>query len=101
MNPVTPTPQNSKIVASPPNHPKGFGSNGTKIFVHAKPSSKRPEVEKLDEAHYTVSVQEPAKENKANFAIIKALAIHFGVPLSRIRLLSGKNSRQKMFGIMC
>lgn len=71
-----------------------------KILVHAKPGSKNPGVEKLDETHFIVSVKEPAKENKANFAIIKALTGHFKVSLSRIRLLSGKNSKQKVFEVL-
>ena len=71
-----------------------------KIFIHAKPSSKKPVLEKLDDTHYTVSVKEPAKENKANFAVIKSLADYFGVPRSHIRLLSGRTSREKVFEIL-
>ena len=71
-----------------------------KIFVQAKPNSKKTEVKRIHDAHYVVSVQEPAKENKANFAVLKSLAEHFGVPRSRIRLLSGRASKQKIFEVL-
>ncbi|MBI2623403.1 MAG: DUF167 domain-containing protein [Candidatus Liptonbacteria bacterium] len=71
-----------------------------KIFVRAKPNAKAASVEKLDDAHYVIAVTEPPKENKANFAIMEALARHFGVSLSRIRLISGRTSKEKTFEIL-
>ncbi len=70
-----------------------------KVFIRAKPNAKVAAIEKLDDAHYTVSVQEPPKENKANFAIMKMLAEHFGVSLAHVRLISGASSREKVFEI--
>lgn len=71
-----------------------------KIFVKIKPNSKVEKVEKMDDAHFVVSVKEPPTENKANFAVIKALTDYFGVAISRIRLISGKSARNKVFEIL-
>ncbi len=70
-----------------------------KIFVRAKPNSKNEKVEKINDAHFSASVKEPPQEGKANEAISGALARHFRVARSQIRLVSGHSSRQKVFEI--
>ncbi|MEK7464486.1 MAG: DUF167 domain-containing protein [Patescibacteria group bacterium] len=70
-----------------------------KISVKAKPNSKTESVKKIDEENFVICVHEPAKEGKANRAVIKALAEHFGVSTSRITLISGQTSKQKIFDI--
>jgi uncharacterized protein len=68
-----------------------------KIFVKAKPLSKEEKVEKIDEINFIVAVKEPPKKGKANKAIIKALASYFKVAPSRLSLVSGFSSKQKVF----
>ena len=70
-----------------------------KIFVKAKPSAKEEKIEKIDENHYLVSVKEPPIKGKANAAIIKALAGYFKVPSSRVDIVSGYASREKIIVI--
>ncbi len=80
-----------------------------KIFVQAKPNAKIACVEKIEqglfnhkqvsEVHFKVSVKEEAKNGRANEAIIKALAEHFNVAPSRVRLISGFSSKNKIFKI--
>lgn len=70
-----------------------------KIFVKAKPLSKTGKVEKIDETHFVVSIKEPAREGKANRAIVKALAAHFTVAPSRVRFVSGVHSKNKIVEI--
>lgn len=71
-----------------------------KIFVTAKPSAKEEKIKKVDEARFAVSVKEPSVRGRANAAIAKVVAEYFGVALSRIRLLSGFSSKQKVFEIL-
>ena len=47
----------------------------------------------------TVYVREPAVDGKANAAVIRVLAEHFGVPRSRVELTSGATARLKRFRI--
>jgi uncharacterized protein (TIGR00251 family) len=70
-----------------------------KIFVKAKPSARKEFIEMIDESHFVIAVKAPPREGKANVAVAEALAAHFNVPFSRIRLLSGASSREKVFEI--
>ena len=70
-----------------------------KIFVKAKPGAKKEFVEKIDETNFVVAVKEPAKEGRANWAIERALAQHFKVSPSQVRIISGQKSRQKLVEI--
>ena len=71
-----------------------------KIFVKAKPNANDQKVEKISEAHFEVAIKEPPIKGMANEAIAKALAEHFGVARSRVRLISGFSSKQKVFEII-
>ena len=77
-----------------------------KIFVKAKPNAKEnnvtPPLPKLmpdDEEWYVVSVKERPVEGRANEAIAKILAKHFRVSRTQIHLISGANSKRKVFKI--
>lgn len=71
-----------------------------RIQVKAKPQAKEEKVEQIGEHEFAVSVKEPPREGKANRAILSALATHFKVPVSAIRLVSGFSSKQKVFDIL-
>lgn len=70
-----------------------------KIYITAKPRSKKEYVRKVDDTHYIVAVKEPPVAGRANKAIIKSLAQFFSKPPSQIRLLHGLISKQKVFDI--
>lgn len=65
------------------------------IEVYVKASSRTQKVEKVSENVYRVWVKEPAKDNKANFALIKILSSHFNSPQSSIRIIKGQKSKIK------
>jgi len=68
-----------------------------KIFVEAKPGSKNEGIEQVDEKHFVVRVKELPIQGRANRAIIKALAKYLSIAPSRITLVSGFSSKQKVF----
>ena len=70
-----------------------------KISVKAKPSSREEKVEKIDENNFIVSVKEPAEKGKANEAIRNALAIYFKTASTRVKIISGYSSRNKIVEI--
>lgn len=70
-----------------------------RIIVHAKPNAKEERVEEVGPQECIVAVKEPPREGRANAAIVRALAEHFGVTASRVRLVSGFASRQKAFDV--
>ncbi|OGF66491.1 hypothetical protein A3I27_00665 [Candidatus Giovannonibacteria bacterium RIFCSPLOWO2_02_FULL_43_11b] len=74
-----------------------------KIFVKAKPNSPPSlKLRRTSESKtiYLVSVKEAPKDGRANIAIQEALAEHFGVAPSRVRLVSGFSSRNKVFEVL-
>jgi hypothetical protein len=70
-----------------------------KITVKVKTSAKEDRVEKTGENAYRVLVKAKPVEGKANDAVTRALAEHFGVPKSRVALVVGQTSKQKVFEI--
>lgn len=71
-----------------------------KISVLLKPNSRhREEVVANDDDSLTVYTKAPAIEGRANLAAVKLLAKHFGVALSKVKLLRGAASRYKVFEI--
>jgi uncharacterized protein (TIGR00251 family) len=70
-----------------------------KIRVNVKPNSRTEEVSREGDS-LIIRVKEPAKEGKANQAVIKLLARHFGVPQSQVRILSGLRSKNKVIEVL-
>lgn len=71
-----------------------------KISIIAKPSAREEKIDKISETEYKISVKEPAKEGRANWAVERALAQYFGVPISRVWIISGQTSRHKIVEIL-
>jgi len=70
------------------------------ISVRVKPGSRRgPLVETGADGELTVYVPERAVDGKANDAVTRLLAEHFGVPRSQVELVSGATARIKRFRI--
>ncbi len=46
-----------------------------------------------------ISVREPAAGNRANDRVRELIALRFGVPAARVRILTGHHSRAKMISI--
>lgn len=70
-----------------------------KISVKVKASSSREKVERIDDSNYAVWVKAKPADGKANEAVIKALAGHFGTAKSNINLLKGQASKHKILEI--
>jgi uncharacterized protein (TIGR00251 family) len=69
-----------------------------KISVRVKPNMKEEKVEKVDNV-FAVYVKEPAKEGRANKAVVELLSKYFKIPKSKIVILSGMKSKQKIIEI--
>jgi len=69
-----------------------------RIQVKVKPNSKTQEVSQEGNS-FAVKVKEPAREGRANQAVVELLAEHFGVPKSKVRILSGFGSRTKVIEV--
>jgi len=70
-----------------------------KIYIIAKPKSKKEYVKKIDDTHYIVAVKEPPLRGIANLAIVNILSNYFHKPPSQIFIISGEKSRQKVIEV--
>lgn len=70
-----------------------------KIAIRVKPNAKAHAVEEIGENQYLVKVKAPPKENKANREVIETLAEYFDIPKSRISIVTGLKSSQKVVKI--
>ncbi len=69
-----------------------------KIRVKVVPNSKTEEVLKESD-RFLVRVKEPAKEGRANKAVIRLLADYFEVSQGSVIILSGSKNRNKVIEI--
>lgn len=70
-----------------------------KISVQIKPNASFNKIKKISDNHFEIFTTAPAKENKANEAVIKMLAEFFDIAPSCIKLVKGAKSKQKVFDI--
>lgn len=71
-----------------------------KILVKAKPQAYEEKVEKIDDTHFVVHVKEPPVNGLANKGIAKVLAEYFKVSQSRVKVVKGFTSKQKVVEII-
>ena len=71
-----------------------------KITVQAHPNSKKPRIQKDLFGGLHIYVKELALENKANLAVIEALAKYLKVKKNHLELVSGCKSKIKSFNVL-
>lgn len=69
---------------------------GLEIRLHVQPRAKRPEIAGVHNGALKVKVTAPPVNDAANRAVIECLAARLGVSQSRISILSGAKSREKV-----
>ena len=70
-----------------------------RVAVMATAGAREPRLERLEDGSFRVAVRERAQEGEANRAIEAALARHFGVARTRVRVVSGHAGRRKLVAI--
>lgn len=70
-----------------------------KVSVTVKPNAKQAKIVKTGDNQFSVWVTVPPKENKANEAVIEALAEYFNTAKSGVLLLRGGKGKNKVFEI--
>ena len=66
------------------------------LRVRVKPRSAKPGISSDDAGGLTVCVHAPPDRGEANREACQLLAGHFGLPVSRVRILRGASSRLKL-----
>lgn len=68
--------------------------------MHVTANAKEVRVIKVSEAEFEVKVDEKAVDGRANKRLIEILSEHFGVPKSRILIIYGAKSRDKILEVI-
>lgn len=69
------------------------------VAIRVIPRARRRAVEPQSDGGLLVRVTEPPADGRANEAVLDALAAHFGVRRSAVRLVRGATSRRKVIAI--
>jgi len=66
------------------------------LLIEVHPNSRQEKIEKITDSVYKIYVREPAREGKANKAVIEALAEYFKVAKGLIAIKAGKTAKNKV-----
>lgn len=70
-----------------------------KVRIKVRPNSKEQSIREEPDGSLTVRLKSPPVDGKANDELIRAIAEKFGVPKSRVRILTGFSSKTKLVEI--
>ena len=68
-----------------------------KITVKVKPNSRENSIKKLENGSFEVKVSVPPEKGKANQRVIELLSKELKIAKSRITLVKGETSKEKLF----
>ena len=71
-------------------------SHGLEIRLHVQPRARRPEISGFYNGALKIKVTAPPVDDAANRAVIEFLAARLGVSKSKISILSGAKSKDKI-----
>ncbi len=69
------------------------------IRVSVIAGAKKENVVQKDDTTFHIFVKEPAERNMANTRIREILAIHYGIALGKVQILTGHRSPSKIFSV--
>lgn len=81
-----------------PLRPARIASASNRVEVKVIPRAKRNEIVERD-GRFIVRVTAPANDGKANGAVLKLLAKHLGVAVSRLDIIHGQTSHRKFIEV--
>jgi uncharacterized protein (TIGR00251 family) len=67
-----------------------------RISVTVKPNARSAAIAQVSEVELRVAIREPARDGKANLALVDLLARYFDVPKSSVTIVRGHASRKKI-----
>jgi len=70
------------------------------IRVHVTPNAREVSVTKVDESAFEVRVDERALHGRANKRLLEIMAKHLGVPKSKVFIVKGAKTRDKIIEVV-
>ncbi len=69
------------------------------VKVRVKAAARHEEVVEESRDHFFISVKEAAKQNKANTRVLELIALHFPLPVKKVRIINGHHSTSKLLSV--
>ena len=69
------------------------------LSVRVHPSARRAKLEELGPREFKVHVTAPPDKGRANQEVLEALASYLEIPVSRLRLVRGAASKNKLVAV--
>ena len=69
------------------------------IRVTVRVNAKKESIVEKKEGVFTISVRVPAERNLANIRVREILASRFGIPIGKVRILTGHKSPKKIISV--
>ena len=66
------------------------------IHVKVKAGVKKEELKQISKDHFEISVKEKPERNMANKRVLELVALHFNLPLKKVRIVNGHRSPSKL-----
>lgn len=70
------------------------------IRVKVTPGARKESFEMISKDHFEAAVREKAERNMANRRVSQLVAMYFGIPSGKVRLVSGHRSPAKIFDVV-
>lgn len=70
------------------------------IRIKAFPNSKKPAIEETAPQVLRVFIREDAQQNRANDAVMRAVADYYKLPRNKLKMISGHQKQSKMIQIL-
>lgn len=67
--------------------------------VSVRTDAKKESIERIGDSRFHIAVREPAERNLANGRVRELIALHFKVPVGKVRILGGHRSPSKLLSI--
>jgi uncharacterized protein (TIGR00251 family) len=74
-------------------------SKTIRLSVRVHPRSRRQKFKKLDENSYRIHVTSAPSKGEANEEVRELVARHWAIPVSRVKIVRGHKSRNKLITI--
>lgn len=73
--------------------------NKITLNVRVHPKSRKQEITKLDERRYRIDVTSAPLKGEANREVCRLIARFLGVPISKVKIIRGHKSRNKLISV--
>ncbi|QQR82741.1 DUF167 domain-containing protein [Candidatus Campbellbacteria bacterium] len=72
----------------------------TYLKIKVTPQASKESLVDMGDGRFVVSVREKAQDNKATARSLTMVALHVGVPVSKLRVLRGHHTRNKVVEVL-